>query len=50
MGQTFDFVSLDFPDNTHLIGASYRNEVYKEFYKGFLWSFRLFNGEQNLEF
>lgn len=39
---TTNYITLDFPENNHVMGAMVKDELKTSFYKGFIYSFRVF--------
>jgi hypothetical protein len=38
------YITLDFADNSHVLGALVKDEIRTHYYRGFLYMFRLFQG------
>jgi hypothetical protein len=49
MKETLNFITLDFPENSHIIGATEKGDTVLDHYKGFLYMFRLYNGENSAQ-
>lgn len=41
--QDIKYITLDFPESFHIIGGIRKETEIKEHYKGFMFSFKLFN-------
>ena len=41
---TTNHVTLDFPENNHVMGAMVKDDLRTSFYKGFIYSFRVYQG------
>ena len=41
---TVNHITLDFPENNHVLGAMVKDDLKTSFYKGFIYMFRVYQG------